>query len=102
MRSATPNIVISLVGNKLDLASQRQVTFEEGQAYAEEANLLFTESSARTGEAVSDAFIKIAKKLPKTEEQKASPRLNPDARRVDLSRGGANREGAYSTSNRCC
>jgi Ras-related protein Rab-5C len=99
LRNASPNIVIALVGNKLDLATHRQVTLEEGQAYADEANLLFTEASARSGDGVSEAFIKIAKKLPKTEQQMASPRLAPDARRVDLNRSGAE---SYPTTNRCC
>lgn len=95
--------MISLVGNKLDLEAQRQVTFEEGEAYAEEANLLFTEASARTGDHVSEAFVKIAKKLPKTEQHLASPRMAPDSRRVDLSRaaGSAAYDG-QTRASRCC
>ncbi len=101
MRNASPNIVIALVGNKLDLATaDRQVAFEEGEAYAEEANLLFTETSARTGDAVGDAFVKIAKKLPKTDQQMASPRLPADARRIDLNRGA--RPASSSPSGGCC
>lgn len=99
LRNASPNIVIALVGNKLDLAANRQVTLEEGQAYAEEANLLFTEASARTGDNVSEAFNKIAKKLPKTEQQMASPRMTPDTRRVDLNRSG---QDGQRTSAGCC
>lgn len=92
----------------MDLApSNRQVTFEEGAAYAEESNLLFTEASARTGEGVPDAFIKIAKKLPRTEQQLASPRLaaaGADGRRVDLGRSG-NAQGSGlgdGLKNSCC
>ena len=87
------------MGNKLDLAAARQVTVEEGQSYAEEANLLFTEASARTGDNVTEAFNKIARKLPKTEQQMASPRMTPDTRRVDLGRGGV---AGSRTSTGCC
>ncbi len=92
--------MIALVGNKLDLAADRQISTEDGQAYADEANLLFTEASARNGDNVSEAFIKVAKKLPKTEQQLASPRLAADGRRLDL--GGRTCAFADRTQTRCC
>lgn len=66
-RQANPNIVIALVGNKLDLASKRAVPAEDAQAYADENNLLFMETSAKTGVNVNEVFQAIAQKLPKTE-----------------------------------
>ncbi|KAJ3415059.1 Ras- protein Rab-5C [Chytridiales sp. JEL 0842] len=63
-RQANPNIIIALVGNKLDLAAQRAVPSEEAQAYANETGLLFTEASAKTGEFVMEVFTEIAKKIP--------------------------------------
>lgn len=99
LRNAPPNIVIALVGNKLDLEEDRQVSIEEAEAYANEAGLLFTETSARTGANVNEVFLKIAKKLPKTELQLASPRIAADGRRVDLGRPGTYER---TTSSRCC
>lgn len=91
-----------MVGNKLDLDSERQISTSEGQSYANETNLLFSETSARTGEHVGEAFIKIAKKLPKTDQHLASPRLaaaSDTRRRIDFGRGA---ERDSSTVNRCC
>jgi Ras-related protein Rab-5C len=53
-RQANSEIVIALVGNKLDLT--RSVQTDEAQAYATEANLLFFEASAKTGDGVMDIF----------------------------------------------
>uniref|UniRef100_A0A8C4N5S6 small monomeric GTPase n=1 Tax=Eptatretus burgeri TaxID=7764 RepID=A0A8C4N5S6_EPTBU len=66
-RQASPNIVISLTGNKADLTSKRIVEYEEAQAYAEDNGLLFMETSAKTALNVNEMFLAIAKKLPKNE-----------------------------------
>lgn len=59
-RQANPNIVIALVGNKLDLAAtSRAVPTEEAKAYATEAGLLYAEASAKTGDNVMDVFTEI-------------------------------------------
>lgn len=48
-----------LVGNKSDLASQRQTPRELGEKYAEEEGLLFTEASAKSGDNVEELFMEI-------------------------------------------
>ena len=58
-RQASPNIVIALAGNKVDLASKRAVDFEEAQSYAQENALLFMETSAKTAMNVNEIFIAI-------------------------------------------
>ncbi|ODV62732.1 Rab family GTPase [Ascoidea rubescens DSM 1968] len=68
---ASKDITIALVGNKLDLASERQITYEEGKTLAEEENLLFYETSAKTGEQVSDVFLGIGNKIPDPSLQKS-------------------------------
>jgi len=45
-----------LVGSKMDLGSQRQVTLYEAKKFAAERKLEWTECSAKTGEAVKDVF----------------------------------------------
>lgn len=45
-------------------AGKRQVSREEAQAYAQEAGLLFAETSAKTGEGVVEVFTEIGRFLP--------------------------------------
>lgn len=93
-RQASPGIVIALVGNKLDLCEDdastdtaagesedggeqgdaaaevsgtaRKVSLKEAKAYADEENLLFFETSAKTGHNVSEVFTAIANSIPET------------------------------------
>jgi len=46
-RYCTQEIVVILVGNKLDLNEQRCVTVEEGKALAAKENMFFIETSAK-------------------------------------------------------
>ena len=67
-RQANENIIIALAGNKLDLVSEqpdkRAVPTADAEAYANEAGLLFFETSAKSAENVKELFTAIAKKLP--------------------------------------
>lgn len=85
-RQASPGIVIALVGNKLDLthdarggsggdvdpdadeetADARKVSTKEAKSYADEENLLFFETSAKTGTNVGEVFTAIANAIPET------------------------------------
>ncbi|KHN80582.1 Ras-related protein Rab-14 [Toxocara canis] len=58
-----PNTVIFLIGNKSDLDGQRDVTYEEAKAFADENGLTFLECSAKTGDNVEDAFLDTARKI---------------------------------------
>lgn len=71
-RQANSTIVIALVGNKLDLASKRGVEHNEAKLFAEENNLLFMETSAKTAVNVVEVFTAIATRLPKGENENQS------------------------------
>ena len=58
--NSEPDIVIILVGNKVDLCdnnpAMRKVKTEDAKKFAAANNLLFAEASAITSQNVSDAF----------------------------------------------
>lgn len=62
-QNANANMVILLVGNKVDLEHRRAVSFEEGQKFAEENGLIFLEASAKTAKNVEEAFVSTAAKI---------------------------------------
>lgn len=74
-----PCFVVS--GNKADLESSRAVTADEATAYANENNLFFMETSAKTAANVNELFTEIARKLPKAEapRQQQQPGIVLDA-----------------------
>eukprot|EP00761_Pharyngomonas_kirbyi_P012686 gb/GECH01012713.1/.p1 GENE.gb/GECH01012713.1/~~gb/GECH01012713.1/.p1 ORF type:complete len:204 (+),score=31.98 gb/GECH01012713.1/:1-612(+) len=58
-----PKTVFVLIGNKLDRAKDREVSYEEAQTFAEENGLMYIESSAKTGENVEDSFMQTARNI---------------------------------------
>ena len=65
----TPDIVICLTGNKVDMDSRRAVETEMGAQYAREQGVMFIETSAKTGQNVIDLFSEIAQRLPKEKKK---------------------------------
>ena len=55
-KHASDNVVKILVGNKCDLESQRQVSFEEGQELADHYGVRFIETSAKDSKNVEKTY----------------------------------------------
>ncbi|NWZ85231.1 RAB17 protein, partial [Poecile atricapillus] len=90
-----PNeIVIALVGNKTDLATEREVTTEEGEELARTKGLLFMETSAKSNHQVNDVFMAVVQELLRREEEKASKPPPQGRSTVDLRASGER--------TRCC
>ena len=59
-----------LVGNKIDLESNRQVKKEEGEEFAKKNNILFFETSAKSGLNVEPTFNGLIDSVAKKIESK--------------------------------
>ena len=66
---AREDIVIGLVGNKLDLEAKRAVTKAQGEEKAKAYGAIFLEVSAKTGENVKEIFKDLTKHLTNDEYQ---------------------------------
>ena len=65
-KKQTPKTIeLVLIGNKNDLEEDRKVSFEEGKAYAEKNNMIFLETSAKTGDNIRKVFESSAEKIDK-------------------------------------
>ena len=58
------NMILCLVGNKCDVNSnERKITTQKGKNFSQDNNMIFFETSAKTGEGVKDLFVTIANKV---------------------------------------
>lgn len=64
-KHASAQMVIALVGNKIDLTEQREVSREEAEQYVAEVGeqMFYLETSAKTADGISSLFEAIAQKL---------------------------------------
>lgn len=61
---APKHAVVAMVGNKIDLTSERQVATVEGQRFASAVGSLFAETSALTGYGIQDLFKSVVSVIP--------------------------------------
>ncbi|VDM98326.1 unnamed protein product, partial [Thelazia callipaeda] len=62
-RCSMDPVSVFIVGNKLDLESNRSVHFKEASQYAKHIGAAFYETSALTGEGIRDVIVAVAKHL---------------------------------------
>ena len=76
----SPGVKIYLIGNKIDLVDERQVSYEEGEKFCKDNQLdLFMETSAKTGLNAQEVFIKAAKTLYQEQLDYKSRVSRPDS-----------------------
>ena len=89
---SNPDAKVFLIGNKIDLEAEREVTKEQGEAFSKQNKLsTFFESSAKTGVNAQKIFVQAAKTLyddyiqyqKKTEDSGLTP---SDVQKDDISR----------------
>ncbi|CAH3142067.1 unnamed protein product [Porites lobata] len=98
--NASPDVCKVLVGNKIDCDDERVIDTDKGKSISENADLEFFETSARTGDGVSEAFFAVARQI-KEYHQRRNARLN------DLNESGLipilGPEGSQgNTQSSCC
>ena len=62
-KQTAKSILLFLIGNKSDLKDIREVTYDEGEAFAKSHNMIFLECSAKTGVNISEIFERSAKQI---------------------------------------
>ena len=60
---ASPNVVVYLCGNKIDMKEDRKVNEEEGKKMAEEFGFPFNETSAREGIKINETFEDLVERI---------------------------------------
>ena len=86
-QSANENMIISLVGNKTDIEYLRKVEKDKAIEYANQNDLVFLETSAKSGDNITEAFNRIADRLPREIETKQTPLISTTS---------------VASKNRCC
>lgn len=90
------DVIVVIVGNKLDLSSKRQVNAEEAEEYCKKAEAkFFIETSTKANHNVKLLFKRIASCLPEFSEETADAAQQPET--VDV-----NIETAPANSTSCC
>jgi len=92
--------LLALVGNKADMAKVgavgRAVSTDEAQLFSKEKNVLFTETSAKTGENVTQLFAQISEHLP------GRPRILPQRLGASLDSDEEEPQVQLPQPRRCC
>ena len=72
-------MTIMLIGNKSDMEHRRAVALEEGQQFAHEHQLIFLETSAKSGSFVDTAFLMLANDIKEKMSQSSQDIILPVA-----------------------
>ncbi|GAA5983651.1 hypothetical protein JCM11641_000921 [Rhodosporidiobolus odoratus] len=60
---ASPDLEVCIVGNKLDQAGEREVSYEEASQWAQDNNAAFVEASSKNGDNVEKPFTLLARAI---------------------------------------
>ncbi|KAK8893585.1 Ras- protein Rab-22A [Tritrichomonas musculus] len=72
LQDKAPTVFKIVVGNKSDMESERQISSDEGQQYANEIHAQFLETSAKLGSCIDSLLQLIAQQVYDTQTEKAS------------------------------
>ncbi len=91
---------VVLIGNKCDLVDRREITQEEIDKFIKDNNIMYYETSAKTGQNIDECFYFIAEKLVKEFENKE----NEEEKRTNLINNDNLKEGTVDLigNKKCC
>ena len=91
---------VVLIGNKCDLVDRREITQEEIDKFIKDNNIMYYETSAKTGQNIDECFYFIAEKLVKEFENKK----NEEEKRTNLINNDNLKEGSVDLigNKKCC
>lgn len=99
--STRSSAIKMVVGNKVDMDDAREVTREEGLAFARKHSTLFVESSAKTSTGVQQTFEELLRKILETPDL-CTGESNSTAGNVRPNAGGTgNQPSSYAESCSC-
>ena len=101
--NASKDITIILIGNKNDLEKGRQVSFEEGESFAKENNLLFLETSAKTSKNIMEAFNLSALQILNNIQKSGDDDIINNKIKINKENNNMNgKKGKNNKKNGCC
>jgi len=78
VQHADPGILVLLVGNKVDLGDQRQVSTQDAKEFAQKNRLSFIETSAKDKTNVEEAFERIIQEIYRQHTEAAKKEVESD------------------------
>ena len=104
--NSSKTITVILIGNKKDLEDKRQVSYEEGEAFAKENGLMFLETSAKTAYHGVESFNLSAQCiLNNIQKNGVDPTINSNVRLDNNMNNGGINQGINGNDNKkggCC
>ena len=94
------NFPMILLGNKIDIENEREVTKEEGEALAKENNLDFYETSNKTGINIEEAGLAIVNKILEKRQRDTLDYSNASSRSSQLRKDTRSLD--EGESKKCC
>jgi len=101
---ATESVNKMLIGNKSDMVDKKVIDTARGKSLADEYNIRFLETSAKTGAGVEDAFITLAKDIKKRLIDSTEKPLPPEGGgpTVQLNGTGGDASRGAGAKKNCC
>eukprot|EP01095_Lingulamoeba_sp_RSL-Kostka_P002925 TRINITY_DN1383_c0_g1_i1.p1 TRINITY_DN1383_c0_g1~~TRINITY_DN1383_c0_g1_i1.p1 ORF type:complete len:134 (+),score=43.83 TRINITY_DN1383_c0_g1_i1:404-805(+) len=105
-KHSSEDVEILIIGNKIDLNNQREVTYEEGAEFCRNLGLTFIETSSKNSTNVDEAFETLAKKILKRKNGEKNSKKNVNSKITNQLHskpiGNDNNNNNNENSTSCC